>query len=124
VNITTAMPVGLQHTVNLLEGLLHQPLVVPVGNLLALFFAPESGGVDHRLLLFGREHRLERFGIQIAHNAPQPHIEKVRKVGIRHIIRIRRVDDHRVEVLVRKGQRRSGAEMDRAYLHFHFACFF
>jgi hypothetical protein len=104
-------PVGLQHTVNLLEGLLHQPLVVFVGNLLALFFAPEAGGVDHRLLVFGREQGLERFGVQIAHHTPQPHIEKVRKVGIRHIIRIRRVDDHRVEVLVGKGQGGSGAEM-------------
>jgi hypothetical protein len=106
-------PVGLQHTVNLLEGLLHQPLVVPLGNLLALFFAAEAGGVDHRLLIFGREQGLKRFGVQIAHNAPQPHIEKVRKVGIRHIIRIGRVDDHRVEVLVGKGQRGSRAEMGR-----------
>jgi hypothetical protein len=112
VNMTTAIPSGLEDAVDFGKGLLHQPPVVFLGDFFPPFAAAEAGGVDHGLLVFGRQRPPEGFGVEVAHGAPQPDVEEVGEVGVGDVVGVGRVNDDGVKVPVREGQGGGGAEMD------------
>ena len=87
----------LQHPPRLGEGAAHQLLIVGVGLLLVTAVLAR---LRHRLAPLRRRRQREVFGMQVAEDALQPHVEERRQVGVVDAAVVRRIGDDRVEGLV------------------------
>ncbi|MDW8145407.1 MAG: hypothetical protein RMJ48_03760 [Roseiflexaceae bacterium] len=105
------MPLWLEHARNLAEGQRQLRLEEARASLPAALLLR----VRHNLAGLRRERGSEEVGVEVAHGALQPDVEEVGEVGVRHIVVVGRVGQHRVEEGVRVRQARGGGMGDHGW---------